>query len=573
MGVMLLLLLLSVALNLLKPWPVAWLIDYLLKNTESFGYRWLSNLSWTPASVVAGLALATLGLHLAHPVIAALHSGSLIRLGLLGLSRVREELLLHLQRLPWGFHQRIPSGDLIYRASWDTYSIQTLFQQGLGGFLSALLSLILMVGIMGRMDGVLTGIALATAPCVILVIRFLGPGMGRLGAKAQQTDSQVTSRVQQLIQTLPLIQSFTRETEEGSIFTRLIRDAREDRWRQHRAELLYGLAIAAVFATGMGLLVWFGGDRVLAGRLTAGQLIVFLAYLAQFYEPLNQLSHVGSTLASAGAGTRRIFEILESPAEPPDPARPAEFPNGASPGGIAFEDVTFGYRAGELVLNGITFQVEQGDLVAILGPSGAGKSTLLHLLPRFFDPERGRVLMGGIDLREFRRHDLRSRVALALQEPLLLQGTLAENIAFGRAGATRAEIEEAARAAAADEFISRLERGYDTVVGDGSQRLSVGEKQRINLARAFLKKAPILVLDEPTSSLDAGSERQVVASLKAGVGVRTTFMVAHRLQTIQVATKVLVLDRGKVVEFGTPEALLQKQGYLASVYRPGSFTN
>ena len=325
-------------------------------------------------------------------------------------------------------------------------------------------------------------------------------------------------------------------------------------------------------------------------------LLVFLAYVAQLFEPLHQLSQVGATLSSASASTRRVFEILDTPEEVKDRPEARQvcqgrdlegsaglptsaddmFAAGGAPAGspgpplpvygnVTYDDVSFGYESARPVLRQISFKLLAGTSAAIIGPSGAGKTTLLNLLPRFFDPAAGAVLLEGVDLRDLRLEDLRAQIALVLQEPIILPTTVAENISYGKPHATMEEIEAAAHAARADELIEKLPQHYRTVIGDGGARLSVGEKQRINLARAFLKDAPILLMDEPTSALDVESEAQVVASLFALMRGRTTLMVAHRLSTIRRVDKILVVDHGRLTEMGAPEDLLAEQGYYARV--------
>jgi ATP-binding cassette subfamily B protein/subfamily B ATP-binding cassette protein MsbA len=293
------------------------------------------------------------------------------------------------------------------------------------------------------------------------------------------------------------------------------------------------------------------------------------------YEPLNQLSHVGATTATALAATQRVFEVLDTPEEVRDApnARRVQGPKSKvqsqdaliATGRIAFEHVSFGYEKDRLVLHDLTFELSSGQSCAFIGPSGAGKSTLLNLVPRFFDPNSGAVKLDGVDLRELRLKDLREQVAVVLQEPIILPTTIAENIAYGKPEATAAEIEAAARAANAHEFVSKLPAKYQTIVGEGAVRLSVGERQRLNIARAFLKDAPILLLDEPTSALDAESEAQVVESIFNLMRGRTTLMVAHRLSTIRRVNKVVVLEDGRLTECGSPEELLARGGYFTRV--------
>ena len=558
-----LLVLLNIGAGLLKPWPLAVIVDSVLGSRPLPG--WLSPVagSFDKNALLLLLGLMVLGLHAGQGVIGAVQNFLAIRVGLNGLRHVREKVFACLQGLSMRFHHGAKSGDLIHRAAWDTYSFQTLFQQGLVTALSAVLSLVLMTVVMVRLDPFLTLVALALVPLLLIVIRQFGRRMTERGVAAQQADSMITAHVQQSISALPLIQSYTREAHEARTFTERAGVAFEKRLSQHGWELLYWLSITLVFALGTAAIVWLGGRQVLEGKLSVGGLLIFLAYLAQFYEPLNQLSHVGATIAGATAGTQRVFEILDTPEEVQD--APDAQPLARSSGHIAFDHVSFAYNLGQPVLRDVTFRLAAGQSAALIGPSGVGKTTLLNLLPRFFDPTEGAVKLDGVDLRRLRRHDLRSNIAVVLQEPLLLPSSIAENIAYGKPNATRAEIEAAAHSAHAHPFIEKLPEGYDTVVGDGGARLSVGERQRLNLARAFLKNAPVLLLDEPTSALDAESEAFVVACLFNLMKGRTTLIVAHRLTTIAGVDRVLVLHEGRLVEEGSPAELLARGGYYARV--------
>jgi ATP-binding cassette subfamily B protein/subfamily B ATP-binding cassette protein MsbA len=374
--------------------------------------------------------------------------------------------------------------------------------------------------------------------------------------------------------------------------------ARQQKMAQQGLEVYYWASISVILSACTLGVTWIGAQEVLADNLTVGELLVFLAYAAQLFDPLHQLSQVGATLSSASASSRRVFEILDTPEEVKD--RPearqvcrgrdlegsAGLPTsaddmfaaaeGGAPAGapcpplpvygnVTYDDVSFGYENSRPALRQISFKLLAGTSAAIIGPSGAGKTTLLNLLPRFFDPVSGAVLLEGVDLRDVRLQDLRAQIALVLQEPIILPTTVAENISYGKPQATLQEIEAAAHAAGAAQLIERLPQHYRTVIGEGGARLSVGEKQRINLARAFLKDAPILLMDEPTSALDVESEAQVVASLFALMRGRTTLMVAHRLSTIRRVDKILVVDNGRLTETGAPEDLLAEQGYYARV--------
>jgi ATP-binding cassette subfamily B protein len=561
----------SIATSLLKPWPLALIVDSVLGNKPLPGLLRDSPLAQSKDSLLLAMAVVTLLLYFGHGALSAWQNFLSIKIGLRGLRRVRNEVFACLQRLSLRFYQKSLAGDLIYRASWDTYAFQTLFQQGFVSFLTAMLSLLLMLIIMWKLNGLLALAAIALLPMLLFSIRIFGKEMRERGVAAQQADSRVISLVQQNISAHQLIQSYTREDLEQKKFVRHTHLAEGKRLSQHGWELIYWLGISVVFAIGTALILWLGSRQVLQGKLTVGQLLIFVSYLTQLYEPLNQLSHVGATVSSAGAGAQRVFEILDTPQDVKDPPKPLPIVREPSPGqkalllkgNISLEHVVFGYETNKPVLRDLSFELRSGESLAILGPSGAGKTTLLNLVPRFFDVTSGSVRLDGVDVREVSLKELRSNISLVLQEPILFPGTVAENIAFGKPGAADSEIQAAAEAANAHQFIQALPGGYQAVIGEGGGMLSLGERQRLNLARAFLKDAPILLLDEPTSALDPESEQLVVSSLARLTAKRTTLIVAHRASTIQQVNKVLVLESGRISEFGTPEELKAARGYFS----------
>lgn len=547
------LLCLNTLLGLLKPWPLALLIDHL-----STGRLW-PGLSWVGADrYAATLVLMLAVLAIGHTALGSLQQALVIGIGLRGLARVRERVFDLLLGLSLRRVQGSQTGDLIYRSTWDVYSFQTLFTQGLFGFLSSTLGVVAMVVVMVRMSPALTWVALGTIPFLLAVMRALGRQMTARSTKSQSADAAIASTVQQTLAHLPVIQSFTGEGVERTRFGEQVENACVARSGQHRLELFYLTAVGTILAGGTALIAFLGADQVRSGVLSLGQMMVFVAYLTQLYEPLTQLSHLGATLSDARAGARRVLDWMgeastDGAIAPDSTETPSEPLKDWS---LEFDGVGFAYTPDHPVLHEVDFRVGSGQTVAIVGASGAGKSTLLQLVIRLLDPDTGTVRLGGIGLRSLPRGWLRRQVAVVPQEPVLLPGTVAENIAYGRPDATQEMIREAARKAFAIGFIDRLPQGMDTRVGEGAARLSVGEKQRINLARAFLKDAPVLLLDEPTSALDVASEQEVLKGLQDLCRGRTVLIVAHRVATLEQVDRVLELRGGRIHELGCGAALV-----------------
>jgi ATP-binding cassette subfamily B protein len=369
--------------------------------------------------------------------------------------------------------------------------------------------------------------------------------------------------VEQSLSAMPAVQAFTREEHEVRRFRTYADRTVVAYVRATVAGLWFELFAGLVTTIGTAGVIYVGADLALRGELTTGTIIVFLSYLGSLYEPLDSITHTTQTVQGAAAEADRVSELLEI--EPAIQDRPGARAAKVT-GPIRYEDVSFAYEPGQPVLRHVDLVARPGETVAIVGPTGAGKTTMMNLLIRFFDPDEGAITIDGVDLRDMRHRSLREQVAMVLQDPFIFGVSIAENIAYGRPGASAAQIEAAARAANAHEFVERLEHGYDTVVGERGATLSGGEKQRLSIARAFLKDAPVLILDEPTSALDARTEAALLEALERLMEGRIAFIIAHRLSTIRRAERILVLDRGCVVESGTHAELLAGDGLYAALY-------
>jgi ATP-binding cassette subfamily B protein/subfamily B ATP-binding cassette protein MsbA len=396
------------------------------------------------------------------------------------------------------------------------------------------------------------------APALAGSARFFGPRLKRRGRSEAEARSHLLSFIQQTLTAIPVVQAFGTEGRNRRHFRKLADDSVVVSQRGTLVRRAYDLVNGLIVTLGTAIVLFAGGGRVLSGALTVGSLLVFLAYLRSMHTAFQGLFGAYARLKSAEPAVGRVFEVLEVEEGVQDApgARPLPVPRAGDNGHVRLERVTFGYEPGRPVLEDVTLEARPGETVALVGPTGAGKSTLVSLIPRFFDPWHGRVTVDGIDLRDVQLASLRSQVAVGLQAPFLLPLTVAENIGYGRPAASRDEIVAAAVAANADGFIRRLPKGYDTVIAERGATLSGGEKQRLAVARALLKDAPILILDEPTSALDGRTERLLLAALERLVDRRTTFIIAHRESTIRNADRIVVLEAGRVTEAGTHDGLL-----------------
>ena len=547
--------------ELLKPWPLQVVIDNVLGG-KPFPF---SALTSSPAQLLLLACAGIVVVHVGAGALTLLHNYTTIRVGQQMVNDLRGALYAHLQRLSLAFHSRQRVGDLLYRITADSFAVQTMIMNGVLPILSAVVLLCGMLVVLLPLDPMLTLLSLTVVPILFAVISGFNQKIVDIATQVRNTESRVYSVVQWAMSSIKLVQAFTKEEEEHRRFMGASRESLRATLRLYSWQTVYSGVVNVVIAGGTALVVYAGARAVTSGRLSVGGLIVFVSYLAQLYAPINQITQSWGLIAGARVGARRVFEVLDVEGDLRDGTR--SFPAEGARGDVTWRHVSFAYRPETPVLRDIELEAIAGSKIAVVGPTGAGKSTLLGLLPRFFDPVAGCVEIDGIDLREYRLKSLRDQIAMVLQPPLIFPLSVRDNIAYGRPGAAGEEIEGAARLACIHDLIASLPEGYDTVIGESGVLLSEGEKQRITIARALLRDAPILILDEPTSALDIATEALVITGIERLMAGRTTFIIAHRLSTVQHCDRIVVLDGGRIVEAGGLAELLRRDGLFAQYYR------
>ena len=533
------------------PWLISRAIDQEILKGDETGLAWTMLLL---LATYAGGMLATRG-----QIYVVGSTGQRVLAGL------RARLFDQFQHLPLGFFDRRPIGDLISRATNDVDTINQFIGQGVTQLLGAMFSLVGIVVAMLLLEWRLALACFLIIPVMLLTTSAFAGRARDAFRRARETTGDVSASLQEEIVGVREAQAFGRT--EHSIAAFRARNA------ANRDANVQATAITSGFAPAMdvlstlaaALVIGFGGYLVFRDELTVGIVAAFLIYVQQFFRPVQLASQVYTQAQAALAGAERIYQILDEPREPADRPGTPDLPPLA--GRIEFHRVSFAYRPGQPVLHDVSFAVDPGQRVALVGPTGAGKTTIANLIPRFYDVTAGAVRLDGRDVREVTRPSLRRQIATVLQEPFLFQGTVAENIGYGREGATRAEIEAAARAVDAHDFILRLPQGYDTHLGEGGGGLSEGQRQLLSFARAILADPRILILDEATSRIDTWTEATIQAALRTLFAGRTSVTIAHRLSTIRDSDLILVIDDGRIVERGDHDALLTRQGLYAALYR------
>ncbi len=554
---------LGIGLDLLKPIPLAVVLDVVLGDKPLLPLlaRGLAGLS-----DVTLLGLAATAIVVITVAIGAATVGSnylTIDVGQRMVNDLRTQLYRHLQKLSLKFHLKQQTGDLLFRVMADTFSIQGMVMNGLLPLARSSLMLVGMFVVMFRYDPHLALVALLVCPPLYLAISRLGSRIHGQATASKQAESELYSKAATAIGAVKLVQAYGREERSAADFRRGSEKSLALSLRLYSTETLFMLIVDSVLAVGTAVLVFLGAKHVISGQLTIGELTVFLAYLREMYAPIQTMSQNFAELSSARAGLDRVFSVLDVQADIQD--APGAIPLPSVRGEVRLEDVTFGYEEDRTVLRAINLQIRPGERLALVGRTGAGKSTLASLVLRFFDPQAGRVTIDGYDLRQVTLASLRPQITLMLQDPILFHTTVTENIAFG-ADVPFDKVREAARRAEAEPFILALPQGYDTVLGEGGADLSGGQRQRLALARALLREAPIVILDEPTSSLDLGTEALVWENVEALLQGKTSIVIAHRLSTARQAQRIAVMEDGRIVEIGSHQELVRAGGVYARLW-------
>lgn len=554
--------------DLLGPLPLKLVFDDILKGkkTDNWLSREIHNFAGVDRlAILKVAALAALLIAIIGAICSYIEKSSTTTVGQWVMHDLRRTLYAHIQRLSLSFHDETQTGDLISRVTSDIDAVQSFVTSGLLSVLVNCLTLLGMVGVMFWMNWHFTLIALSIAPVLFLVVFHYTRLIRKSSREVRKKEGQIASIIQEVFTSIRVVKAFAREDYEEKRLEEESLESVEIALRARSMKAKLAPFVEIIVAVGTSLVLWFGARMVLNGALSPGDLIVFIWYLGKMYKPMQELSKMTDTYAKAAVGYERIQEVLQSELEVKDlPGARRAF---RFKGELEFDHVSFSYEQDQAILKDMSFKIEAGHVAAFVGPTGAGKSTIISLIPRFYDPDSGVVKIDGVDVRQFRQKSIRDQVSFVLQDTVLFHTTIWRNIAYGKPEASRAEILEASQIANAHEFIEKLPQGYDTIVGERGVTLSGGQRQRIAIARAVIRNTPILILDEPSSGLDAASEQLVFEALDRLMEGKTSVVIAHRLATIQRAHKIFVVKDGTIAESGSHEELLQKGGLYAELHQ------
>jgi subfamily B ATP-binding cassette protein MsbA len=553
--------------SLLEPWPLKIVLDNVLKSRPIHG--WLNHLIVSTVGedklrileVAAGavLLIAAIG-----AIASYVEKYVTTSVGQWVTHDLRRAIYHRMQRLSLAYHDHKQTGDLISRVTSDIDAIQSFIASGVLGALVNAVTLVGMVGVMLYMNWKFTLIALSVAPLLFAVVFSYTRRIKSAAREVRKKEGEIVSVIQEVLSSIRVVKAFAREEYEERRLEVESLEGIEIAMRARSLKAKLSPLVDIIVAAGTSLVLWFGARMVLDGSLSPGSLIVFILYLGKMYKPMQQLSKTTDSYSKAAVGFERIEEILELDGEVKDLPGARKAPR--FKGKVEFQGVQFSYQPDRPVLRGVSFQIQPGQVAALVGPTGSGKTTIISLIPRFYDPGAGIVRVDDCDVRRYQQRSLRQQMSFVLQETLLFHGPVWKNIAYGKPDASRSEIQRAAEFANAHEFIEKMPDGYDTVIGERGVTLSGGQRQRIAIARAIIRNTPILILDEPSSGLDAASEKLVFEALDRLMEGKTSIVIAHRLSTIRRADIIFVVKDGMIVEQGTHEELLAAGALYAQLY-------
>ncbi|MBV9769733.1 MAG: ABC transporter ATP-binding protein [Bryobacterales bacterium] len=553
--------------NLLQPLPLKIVLDNVLKSKPAQGWlnTWiLSTFGPDKLGVLKFAALAVIVIAVVGAGCSYVEKYVTTSVGQWVTHDLRRTLYSHIQRLSLAYHDHKQTGDLISRVTGDIDAIQSFIVSGLLDAMINSLTLVGMIGVMLYLNWRFTLITLSVAPFLLLVVFTYTRRIKKAAREMRKKDGEIVSVMQEVLSSIRVVKAFAREDYEQKRLEEESLEGVEIGLKARSLKAKLSPLVELIVAVGTCLVLWFGARMVLNGALSAGTLVFFILYLGKMYKPMQQLSKMTDAYSKAVIGSERIREILDTHAEIKDLPGARRAPK--FKGRIEFENVSFSYEPECPILKNVSFQIEPGQVAALVGPTGAGKTTIISLIPRFYDPTSGLVKIDGQDVRRFQQKSLRGQISFVLQETLLFHGPIWNNIAYGKPEATRNEILRAADLANAHEFIEKLPAGYDTIIGERGVTLSGGQRQRIAIARAIIRNTPILILDEPSSGLDAASEKLVFEALDRLMEGKTSIVIAHRLSTIRRADAIFVVKDGSIVERGNHEELLRAGGLYSELH-------
>ena len=554
-------------MNLLEPWPVKIVLDNVLRHKPNSGwlYPWIiGNVGDDRFAILKFAAIGALVIACVGALASYAEKYLTVSVGQWVMHDLRTMLYAHIQRLSLRYHDKKQTGDLISRATTDIDAIQSFITSGLLGALINTLTLVGMIAVMFHVNWRFTLIALSVAPPLFAVVFYYTRRIKQASREVRKKEGEIVSVLQESLSSIRVIRAFAREEFEQHRLEEQSLESVDIALRARGIKAKLAPLVEILVAIGTSLVLWYGGRMVLSGMLSAGSLVLFIWYIGKMYKPMQELSKMTDAYSKASVGYERIREILETDGEVKDLPGSRRAPR--LKGRIEFENVSFCYEPNVAVIQNVSFKIEQGQTAALVGPTGAGKTTISALIPRFYDPTSGTVKVDGFDVRRLQQKSLRKQISFVLQDTLLFHGPIWYNIAYGKPEASRYEILRAAELANAHEFIDKLPHGYDTLVGERGVTLSGGQRQRIAIARAIIRNSPILILDEPSSGLDAASEKLVFEALDRLMTGKTSIVIAHRLSTIRRADVIFVVQNGAIVERGRHEELLAVGGLYSQLY-------